>query len=134
MVTGSQPGLAPWQDRDHAARRTPRWRGITLLHELRAAGVPTALASDNTRDQFYAYGDLDMLEVFTQVGASLLMVPFSISNVFCAYGDPDMLDVFTQVGGCSFKLDAREAGCSLGCTTGEALMGLGWVNAGFVQS
>ena len=30
--------------------------------------MPTALASDNTRDQFYAYGDLDMLEVFTQVG------------------------------------------------------------------
>ncbi len=55
------------QDRDHAARRTPRWRGVPLLHELRAAGVPTALASDNTRDQFYAYGDLDMLEVFTQV-------------------------------------------------------------------
>jgi cytosine deaminase len=24
------------------------------------------MASDNTRDQFYAYGDLDMLEVFTQ--------------------------------------------------------------------
>jgi hypothetical protein len=26
-----------------------------------------AIASDNTRDQFYAYGDLDMLEVFNQV-------------------------------------------------------------------
>jgi hypothetical protein len=37
-----------------------------LLHEARAAGVPVAIASDNTRDQFYAYGDLDMLEVFTQ--------------------------------------------------------------------
>jgi hypothetical protein len=30
--------------------------------------VAVALASDNTRDQFYAYGDLDMLEVFAQVG------------------------------------------------------------------
>ena len=29
--------------------------------------MPFAIASDNTRDQFYAYGDLDMLEVFTQV-------------------------------------------------------------------
>lgn len=48
------------------SHRTPRWRGITTLHELRAAGVATAVASDNTRDQFYAYGDLDMLEVFTQ--------------------------------------------------------------------
>jgi hypothetical protein len=44
-------------------QRTPRWRGVTLLHELKAAGVPVAIASDNTRDQFYAYGDLDMLEV-----------------------------------------------------------------------
>ncbi len=39
--------------------RTPRWRGVTLLHELKAAGVPVAIASDNTRDPFYAYGDLD---------------------------------------------------------------------------
>ena len=94
--------------------RTPRWRGITLLHELRQvrvggaawqkrcslrrgdltpaalqlapqlpppswptslflpagslsqAGIPVAISSDNVRDQFYAYGDLDMLEVFTQ--------------------------------------------------------------------
>ena len=51
--------------------RTPRRRGVTLLKELAAAGVPTALASDNTRDQFYAYGDLDMLEVLrdaTRIG------------------------------------------------------------------
>ncbi len=49
------------QDR-HGAR-TPRWRGVTLVHELKALGVPVAIASDNTRDPFYAYGDLDMLEV-----------------------------------------------------------------------
>lgn len=55
------------QDRDHAAGRTPRWRGVTALQELAAGGVAVALASDNTRDQFYAYGDLDMLEVFAQV-------------------------------------------------------------------
>ena len=51
---------------DREAGRTPRWRGVTLLHELAAAGVPIMLASDNTRDPFYAYGDLDMLDVFTQ--------------------------------------------------------------------
>lgn len=45
---------------------TPRWRGITLLHELKARGVPVMVASDNTRDPFYAYGDLDMVEVYTQ--------------------------------------------------------------------
>src|SRR5690606_19736466 len=42
---------------------TPRWRGVTLLHEMKARGIPVAVASDNTRDPFYAYGDLDMLEV-----------------------------------------------------------------------
>ena len=47
--------------------RTPQWRGVTALHELHAGGVPTALASDNVRDQFYAYGDFDMLDVFSQV-------------------------------------------------------------------
>ncbi|MCQ8784017.1 cytosine deaminase [Mangrovibrevibacter kandeliae] len=46
--------------------RTPRWRGVTLVNELQAAGVAVALASDNTRDPFYAYGDLDMLEVFRE--------------------------------------------------------------------
>lgn len=64
----SLPLVNEWtQDRSTGdANRTPRWRGITTLHELRDAGVKAAMASDNTRDQFYAYGDLDMLEVFTQ--------------------------------------------------------------------
>lgn len=51
---------------DRHAGRTPRSRGITMLHELAAAGVEVAVASDNTRDPFYAYGDLDMLEVFRE--------------------------------------------------------------------
>jgi cytosine/creatinine deaminase len=46
--------------------RTPRWRGVTSLHELKAAGVPVMVSSDNTRDPFYAYGDLDTLEVFRE--------------------------------------------------------------------
>jgi cytosine deaminase len=51
---------------DRAPGRTPRWRGVTLVHELAAAGVTVSLASDNTRDPFYAYGDLDMTEVFRE--------------------------------------------------------------------
>jgi len=43
---------------------TPRWRGVTLVHEMSARGIPVCVASDNTRDPFYAYGDLDMLEVY----------------------------------------------------------------------
>lgn len=52
------------QDRQRG--RTPRWRGVTSLHELRAAGVPVMVSSDNTRDPFYAYGDLDTLELFRE--------------------------------------------------------------------
>jgi cytosine/creatinine deaminase len=51
---------------DRASGRTPRRRGVTLLHEMRARGIRLALASDNCRDPFYAYGDHDMLEVFSQ--------------------------------------------------------------------
>jgi cytosine deaminase len=51
---------------DRVAGRTPRWRGVTLVHELAARGVPVAVASDNTRDPFYDYGDLDMAEVFRE--------------------------------------------------------------------
>jgi cytosine deaminase len=56
------------QDRaaEPGSRRTPRWRGVTLVHELADHGVPVAVASDNTRDPFYAYGDLDMVEVFRE--------------------------------------------------------------------
>jgi cytosine deaminase len=51
---------------DRVPGRTPRWRGVTLVHEMRAAGTRVSLASDNTRDPFYAYGDLDMVEVFRE--------------------------------------------------------------------
>jgi cytosine deaminase len=33
---------------------------------MRARGIPVAVASDNTRDPFYAYGDLDCHEVFRE--------------------------------------------------------------------
>jgi len=51
---------------DRHAGRTPRGRGITLVHEMKARGINISFASDNTRDPFYAYGDLDMLEVMRQ--------------------------------------------------------------------
>jgi cytosine deaminase len=46
--------------------RTPRWRGVTLLHELAARDVAVAVGGDNCRDPFYAFGDHDMLEVFRE--------------------------------------------------------------------
>ncbi|MEO1537138.1 MAG: cytosine deaminase [Pseudomonadota bacterium] len=51
---------------DRHAGRTPRNRGITLVHEMKARGINVSFASDNTRDPFYAYGDLDVIEVLRQ--------------------------------------------------------------------
>lgn len=51
---------------DRLAHRTPRQRGITLVHEMWHRGINLSFASDNTRDPFYAYGDLDMVEVMQQ--------------------------------------------------------------------
>lgn len=60
------------QDRhNEGGVRTPIRRGVTLLNEFKAAGATVTIASDNTRDPFYAYGDLDGLEVFRE-GARIL--------------------------------------------------------------
>ena len=55
------------QDRtEPGTPRTPRRRGITLVHEMRERGIRVSFASDNTRDPFYAFGDMDMLEVMRE--------------------------------------------------------------------
>ena len=60
------------------AGRTPKWRGITMVHEFRDAGVAVSFASDNCRDPFYAYGDYDMMEVYREaVRIAQLDHPFS---------------------------------------------------------
>jgi cytosine/creatinine deaminase len=51
---------------DRTPGRTPRWRGVTLLHEMRARGIKVTVASDNCRDSFYAYGDHDLVEVYRE--------------------------------------------------------------------
>ena len=61
----SLPQVNQWlQNRDQYGAKTPTRRGVTRVKELATAGVPVCLASDNTRDQFFAYGDCDMLDVF----------------------------------------------------------------------
>ena len=63
---------------DRQPGTTPRWRGITLVHELKKQGIPVTFASDNCRDPFYGFGDHDMLEVFTQaVRIAHLDTPYS---------------------------------------------------------
>lgn len=51
---------------DRIPDRTPRVRGVAPLHELSDFGVKVMVSSDNTRDPYHAYGDLDMLEVFRE--------------------------------------------------------------------
>ncbi|WP_158540123.1 cytosine deaminase [Rhodosalinus halophilus] len=49
---------------DRAPGRSPRQRGVAPVKEIAARGIPVALASDNVRDAFYAYGDLDVPGLF----------------------------------------------------------------------
>ncbi|HTV35705.1 MAG TPA: cytosine deaminase [Xanthobacteraceae bacterium] len=51
---------------DRSPGRTPRWRGVTVIQEMRRRGIRVAAAGDNCRDSFYAYGDHDVLDTFRQ--------------------------------------------------------------------
>ncbi|WP_253913387.1 amidohydrolase family protein [Pseudoruegeria sp. HB172150] len=51
---------------DRMPGESPRRRGMTIVQELSALGVPVCFASDNVRDAFYPYGAFDMLEIFRQ--------------------------------------------------------------------
>ncbi len=64
---------------DRQPNRTPRWRGVTILQELKQHGIPTTVASDNCRDPFYGFGDHDVLEVLTQA--------VRIAHLDMPYGD-----------------------------------------------
>ncbi|MCA1991263.1 MAG: cytosine deaminase [Coleofasciculus sp. S288] len=64
---------------DRKPNSTPRWRGVTALHELKRQGIPVTVASDNCRDPFYGFGDHDVLEVFTQA--------VRIAHLDMPYGD-----------------------------------------------
>jgi cytosine deaminase len=59
------------QLQDRQFGRTPRRRGMTLVHEMRARGIPVAIGGDNVRDPLHPYGDHDMLAVYrdaTRIG------------------------------------------------------------------
>ena len=63
---------------DRQGGTTPRWRGVTCVHEMKEQGIPVAFASDNCRDPFFAFGDHDVLEVFNQaVRIAHLDMPYS---------------------------------------------------------
>jgi cytosine deaminase len=62
---------------DATTGRTPRQRGITLVKEARARGIPVLVASDNVQDPFCPVGSFDPLEALaTGVLAAQLDAPF----------------------------------------------------------
>ena len=64
---------------DAVTGRTPRQRGITLLKEARARGIPVLLASDNVQDPFCRVGSYDPVEALgAAVLAAQLDEPFDV--------------------------------------------------------
>ena len=87
---------------DRHTLRTPRMRGVTLVHEMKQRSIPVSFASDNTRDPFYGYGDLDMLEVVRE----------ATRIAHLDHCDPDWINAFTSTPAniCGFE----KASLSLG--------------------
>ena len=50
---------------------TPRHRACAPVHEMRRHGIPVAIASDNVRDAFHAYGDYDVPELFRDAARTM---------------------------------------------------------------
>ncbi|MBP7564587.1 MAG: amidohydrolase family protein [Burkholderiaceae bacterium] len=62
---------------DAGTHRTPRQRGITLVKEARARGIPLLFASDNVQDPFCRTGSLDPVETMAvATWAAQLDAPF----------------------------------------------------------
>lgn len=64
---------------DREAGRTPRWRGVTLVQEMKKRGIVVAAAGDNCRDCFHAYGDNDMVDTFRQA-VRILHLDYPLSS------------------------------------------------------
>ena len=73
---------------DARTGRTPRQRGLTLVKEARARGIPVLVASDNVQDPFCPIGSFDPLEALTTgVLAAQLEAPFDVWSESLCRGD-----------------------------------------------
>ena len=88
---------------DRKSGITPRWRGVTLVHEMIQNGINVSFASDNTRDPFYAYGDLDMVEVMREA-TRICHLDHSNFPWFYSFNE-------TPAKVCGFKTLQLEIGC-----------------------
>ena len=70
---------------DAVTGRTPRMRGITLVKEARARGIPLLFSSDNVQDPFCPVGSYDPIECFASAAlAAQLDAPFdNWSDTIC---------------------------------------------------
>jgi cytosine deaminase len=115
---------------------SPYWRGTTLALEAINLGINVAVASDNVRDAFYAYGDYDMLEVWNQANRILHLDSRLGSSIEAVTSAPALLmGLDSQVGtiapGKAARLIAIEApsmnqllsrsGCRRHVITGEQM-------------
>jgi len=55
----------------HQQPGSPYWRGTMPALDAQNRGINVAVASDNVRDAFYAYGDYDLIEVWNQANRIL---------------------------------------------------------------
>jgi cytosine/creatinine deaminase len=70
---------------DRKAGRTPRWRGVTAVGELLAAGVEIAIGGDNCRDAWFPYGDHDVIDTFQQ-SVRVLQLDHPLTPAIAAVG------------------------------------------------
>jgi cytosine/creatinine deaminase len=92
---------------DRKAGRTPRWRGVTVVQEMLKRGICVAVAGDNCRDSFYAYGDHDVVDTFRQA-VRILHLDHPLSGAPALVGTaPAMIGKFVGHGQMVVGLPAR---------------------------
>jgi cytosine/creatinine deaminase len=92
---------------DRKERRTPRWRGVTVVHEMLRRGIRVAAAGDNCRDSFYAYGDHDVVDTFRQA-VRILHLDHPLSAAPALVGTtPSLIGAFAGHGRLTVGAPAR---------------------------
>lgn len=100
---------------DATTGRTPRQRGLTLVKEAQARGIPVLVASDNVQDPFCPVGSFDPLEALASgVLAAQLEAPFdrwseSLCRTDWLRRGPDALPL--QPGSASDLIVFNQADC-----------------------
>lgn len=92
---------------DRKEKRTPRWRGVTVVHEMLKRGIAVAAAGDNCRDSFHAYGDHDVVDTFRQT-VRILHLDHPLSGAPALVGAaPSAIGGFAQHGQIAVGAPAR---------------------------